>query len=51
MHAHDYVVVPLTTGTLRLEEAEGVREAELIAGCILCAPRRRRAQRRQCQQL
>lgn len=25
VHAHDYIVVPLTTGTLRLEEPEGVR--------------------------
>ena len=32
VHAYDYVVVPLTTGTLRLEELEGVREAQLKAG-------------------
>jgi beta-alanine degradation protein BauB len=32
VHAHDYVVVPLTSGTLRLEEAQGVREARLEAG-------------------
>jgi beta-alanine degradation protein BauB len=32
VHAHDYVVVPLTSGTLRLEEAAGVREAVLQAG-------------------
>ena len=32
VHAHDYVVVPLTTGRLRLEEAGGVREAQLQAG-------------------
>jgi beta-alanine degradation protein BauB len=32
VHAYDYVVVPLTTGTLRLEEAQGVREARLQAG-------------------
>jgi beta-alanine degradation protein BauB len=32
VHAHDYVVVPLTTGTLRLEETGGVREARLAAG-------------------
>jgi quercetin dioxygenase-like cupin family protein len=32
VHAHDYVVVPLTTGILRLQEASGVREASLQAG-------------------
>jgi quercetin dioxygenase-like cupin family protein len=32
VHAHDYVVVPLTTGTLRLEDAAGAREAALVAG-------------------
>jgi len=32
VHAHDYVVVPLTTGKLRLEEPDGVREVELQAG-------------------
>jgi quercetin dioxygenase-like cupin family protein len=32
VHAHDYVVVPLTTGTLRLEDAAGASEAALIAG-------------------
>jgi beta-alanine degradation protein BauB len=32
VHAHDYVVVPLTSGTLRLEEAAGAREATLKAG-------------------
>jgi beta-alanine degradation protein BauB len=32
VHAHDYVVVPLTTGTLRLEESAGVREAHLQMG-------------------
>jgi len=32
VHAHDYVVVPLTTGTLRLEEPTGVREVQLHAG-------------------
>lgn len=32
VHAHDYVVVPLTTGKLRLVEPEGVREVELRAG-------------------
>jgi quercetin dioxygenase-like cupin family protein len=32
VHAHDYVVVPLTSGTLRLEEPAGTREAQLNAG-------------------
>jgi beta-alanine degradation protein BauB len=32
VHGHDYVVVPLTSGTLRLEEAEGTREVRLEAG-------------------
>jgi quercetin dioxygenase-like cupin family protein len=32
VHAHDYVVVPLTSGTLRLEDAAGVKEAALQAG-------------------
>ena len=32
VHAYDYVVVPVTTGTLRLEEPEGTREVQLQAG-------------------
>jgi len=32
VHAHDYVVVPLTAGTLRLEEASGTREVQLQIG-------------------
>ena len=31
-HEYDYVVVPLTTGTLRLEETVGTRDAELTTG-------------------
>ena len=31
-HEHDYVVVPMTTGTLLLEEKTGNRHAELHAG-------------------
>jgi quercetin dioxygenase-like cupin family protein len=31
-HEHDYVVVPLVDGTLRLVEAEGERLAELTHG-------------------
>ena len=32
VHAHDYVVVPLTSGVLRLEERDGQRDAELTSG-------------------
>ena len=31
-HEHDYVVVPLTSGALRLEERAGPRTAELRTG-------------------
>lgn len=31
-HAHDYVVVPMTTGTLLLENADGPAQAALTAG-------------------
>ena len=31
-HAHDYVVVPLTTGTLRIVSAEGEQGVQLVAG-------------------
>ena len=32
VHAHDYVVVPLTSGVLRLEDSEGQKEAQLTSG-------------------
>lgn len=32
IHLHDYVVVPLTSGVLRLEERAGTREAHLTSG-------------------
>jgi quercetin dioxygenase-like cupin family protein len=32
VHAHDYVVVPLTSGILRLVESEGTRDVALTAG-------------------
>jgi len=32
VHAHDYVVVPMTTGKLRLVEPNGTRDVELKAG-------------------
>lgn len=38
VHAHDYVVVPLINGTLRLQELTGSREVELIAGASYARP-------------
>ncbi len=38
VHAHDYVVVPLTSGTLRLEEPTGVRDVLLQAGASYARP-------------
>lgn len=38
VHAHDYVVVPLTDGILRLIESGGVREATLRAGHSYARP-------------
>lgn len=32
VHAHDYLVVPMTTGKLRLVEPSGTRDVELKAG-------------------
>ena len=32
VHAYDYVVVPLTTGALRLEATAGPRDARLTSG-------------------
>jgi beta-alanine degradation protein BauB len=32
VHAHDYVVVPLTSGRLRLQDSTGMREVSLEAG-------------------
>ena len=32
VHAHDYVVVPLISGVLRLEDSEGQRVAQLTCG-------------------
>jgi quercetin dioxygenase-like cupin family protein len=39
VHARDYVVVPLTTGTLRLEEPEGTRDVHLQAGVSYARPK------------
>ena len=38
VHAYDYVVVPLTTGMLRLVEAAGTRQAQLTAGVAYNRP-------------
>ena len=38
-HEYDYVVVPMTTGTLRLVEPEGERNAELVTGQPYNRPR------------
>jgi beta-alanine degradation protein BauB len=38
VHAHDYVVVPLTSGTLRLEEPTGTRDAPLQIGASYARP-------------
>jgi len=32
VHAHDYVVIPLTSGVLRLEDSAGSKEAQLTCG-------------------
>lgn len=39
VHAYDYVVVPLTTGTLRLEEPDGTRDVQLRAGVSYARPK------------
>ena len=38
VHSHDYVVVPLTTGTLRLVEPAGTRDVALTAGSSYARP-------------
>jgi quercetin dioxygenase-like cupin family protein len=38
VHAYDYVVVPITSGTLRLEEPEGTRDVALTAGVSYARP-------------
>src|ERR1700752_4876422 len=38
VHAYDYVVVPLTTGALRLIESAGTRDARLTAGVAYHRP-------------
>ena len=36
VHGLDYVIVPLTSGKLRLVEPEGTRDAQLTAGVSYC---------------
>jgi len=38
VHAYDYVVVPLTSGTLRLVETAATRDAQLTAGVAYNRP-------------
>lgn len=38
VHAYDYVVVPLTSGALRLIEAAATRDAQLSAGVAYNRP-------------
>jgi beta-alanine degradation protein BauB len=38
VHAYDYVVVPLTSGILRLEEPTGTREVRLESGASYARP-------------
>ena len=38
IYTFDYVVVPLTSGTLRLVEPEGPRDAQLTAGVSYTRP-------------
>lgn len=38
VHAHDYVVVPLTDGILRLYESAGARDARLEVGVSYARP-------------
>ena len=38
-HGHDYVVVPLTSGALHLEEPTGRREAQLTSGVAYARPK------------
>jgi beta-alanine degradation protein BauB len=38
VHGMDYVVVPMTSGALRLIEPEGTRDAQLTAGVSYCRP-------------
>ena len=40
VHAYDYVIVPLTTGMLRLDEGRTSRDAQLTAGVAYARQKR-----------
>ena len=37
-HGHDYVVVPLTAGTLRMQDERGSGDVQLLAGAAYARP-------------
>jgi len=39
VHAHDYVVVPLVDGVLRIVDADGARDVPLAAGASYARPK------------
>ena len=39
VHAHDYVIVPLLTGNLRIVDAEGTHDVPLQAGVSYARPK------------
>ncbi len=39
VHAHDYVIVPLLTGTLRIVDDQGTRDVPLQAGVSYARPK------------
>lgn len=38
VHSHDYVVVPLTAGTLRMQDERGSGDVQLLAGAAYARP-------------
>lgn len=38
VHSHDYVVVPLTDGALRMQDEQGFRDVQLCAGAAYARP-------------
>ena len=49
VHQYDYIVVPMTSGLLRLEDRTGSREVKLTERCLIRARKRRQSQCSQCQ--
>jgi quercetin dioxygenase-like cupin family protein len=39
VHAHDYVIVPLLTGSLRIVDAQGTHDVPLQAGASYARPK------------